>query len=571
MTIRTKQEKRTGSDQKRLDKRLDKTKSQQEKDLGQGDPKPLTPDGAVVKTIITPGTGWEKPFPPCEVAIRLQGKSSDEVLFKDDCQHYTLGEDKLCRGLEIALRDMRKGEIAKVFVKDHYLRGQPQLVGKSVEEETGVEFELELLSWIVINDVFKEGGVLIKPTHTSLPSDRPTDLDMVYLRFRGREEKSDSFFESEGFGEGEGPVRLQVQRIRPRGLQVAVREMWKGCTFWVTLSHEYAFGPHGDSKRKVRGEAKVEYEVELVDVRPIVDVTNDEGILVEYLSKPGVEVRRPTEGCVCSVTYSAAVEGEGPRASREFESFSNREIEIGKFDLDITDGLERALQHMVKGQSALVHVTPAYGYGEDGRGNDVPPNKAIEYRVHLVDWKETGTKDMSAEDKLAFASKIKDAGNSFFNAGKFLRSHQRYSAAYQVGFPIHSYYLNHSQVLQVPDSSASPEMHREVEAIKISCLLNMAACEMKRNNWKEVISKCNAVLKVKSSHPKALYRRVSLLSLSAIVSSQTLLGLSDVRDCLIGVCLRRGPALCRSGAGGCSWITAAASETADAFCRIWRP
>uniref|UniRef100_A0A6U5ZHH7 peptidylprolyl isomerase n=1 Tax=Guillardia theta TaxID=55529 RepID=A0A6U5ZHH7_GUITH len=463
--------------------------------VGQGDPKSMTPDGAVVKTIITPGTGWEKPFPPCEVAVRIQGKVSGEILFEEQCRRYMLGEEQLCRGMEIAIRDMRKGEVAKVSVKGHYLRGQAELLGTSVEEEPGVEFEVELLSWIVINDVFKEGGIMIKPIQTSLPTDKPTDLDMVYLRYRGREAKSDSFFESEGFGEGEGPVRVQVKRIRPRGLQVAVREMWKGCTFWVTLSHEYAFGPHGDSKRKVKGEAKVEYEVEIVDVRPIVDLTNDEGVLVEYLSKPGLEVRKPTEGCVCSATYSTAVEGDGPRAAREFESFTSREIEIGKFDLDITDGLERALQHMVKGQSALVHVTPAYAYGEEGRGGDVPPNKAIEYRVTLLDWKAAETKSMTAEEKVMFANKIKDAGNSFFNIGKFQRSYQRYSAAYQI--------------LEVPDSSESPETRQEGEAIKISCLLNMAACEIKRNNWKEAIAKCNAVLKVKSSHPKALFRRAS--------------------------------------------------------------
>lgn len=46
----------------------------------------------------------------------------------------------------------------------------------------------------------------------------------------------------------------------------------------------------------------------------------------------------------------------------------------------------------------------------------------------------------------------------------------------------------------------------------------MAACEIKRNNWKEAIAKCNAVLKVKSSHPKALFRRVRLSLLSLYLS-----------------------------------------------------
>ena len=87
------------------------------------------------KTIITEGSGWDKPKDGYEVYVSMKGKFSrvledgseeDEVLFDqtegDETRKYVLGSNVPCKGLEAAILQMKKGEkvIPSLFqVQDH--------------------------------------------------------------------------------------------------------------------------------------------------------------------------------------------------------------------------------------------------------------------------------------------------------------------------------------------------------------------------------------------------------------------------------------------------------------------
>jgi hypothetical protein len=74
----------------------------------------------------------------------------------------------------------------------------------------------------------------------------------------------------------------------------------------------------------------IKFKVDFCDHIRVEDLTGDGGVLLELLSRTqSMEVRRPTEGCTCTVSYQSAVQGDAPRAGRQFESHLNRVVTIG--------------------------------------------------------------------------------------------------------------------------------------------------------------------------------------------------------------------------------------------------
>jgi hypothetical protein len=98
-------------------------------------------------------------------------------------------------------------------------------------------------------------------------------------------------------------------------------------------------------------------------------------------------------------------------------------VTIGQVLSPLTDGLERALQAMSKGEAAVVRVSPDYAYGDEPfQGNEavVGPGTHVEHRVSLLDFKpagRNGIKSMSFEEQILFAKSIKDVGNTLFKSG----------------------------------------------------------------------------------------------------------------------------------------------------------
>jgi tetratricopeptide (TPR) repeat protein len=99
---------------------------------------------------------------------------------------------------------------------------------------------------------------------------------------------------------------------------------------------------------------------------------------------------------------------------------------------------------------------------------------------------------MDKEEKIAYANRKKQEGNHFFSQGKYEVAVKRYEAAV-------------SAVKYGTDFEG--EAKDQVESIKTSCELNIAAAKMKVNDWKEVITRTNNVLKENPANVKALYRK----------------------------------------------------------------
>lgn len=325
----------------------------------------MSSDGSeIVKTISAPGKGSAMPSCPAEVSIRYSIRRGGVQQTATDADSEPVAVLLSGRGrmfpaaVERAICTMHEGERATIEVRGG-------------AEGNVKEYDVELLSWMDVLDLLDDGTILVKPICMPMPSrDKPRDIDMVRIRYCGRvvSGSSGEVFVNEGFGPSwsDGPDasvvlrKCQLRKVEPEGLRLALQQMWPGCSFMVELDSPRAFGA-GDvwlSGCLIPGASRVEFKVELCELSKVQDLSGDGGVLLETLFEPAdaTAVVRPMEGSTCCVTYQSAVQGDGPQAGRQYESFHERYVCIGQKDSPLTDGLERALQAMTKGQACIVKV-----------------------------------------------------------------------------------------------------------------------------------------------------------------------------------------------------------------------
>ena len=473
--------------------------------------------------------------------LRVAAKHAGAVIetTQDEPRAIVLGGSTsvLPRGLEIAICSMHQGEKAKFELQGGFAPfGEEGLPQQNIPPHASVEYEVELLSWIAVI-VLKDGAIIIKPVVTPPPTSKPVIFDMVKIRYSGRVASTGAVFVNEGFGPNweDGPDstvvarKVQLKGIVPDALRLSLAEMWKGCCYLVSSAPQYAFGPDDVQvlDKVIPGGSRVEFKVDFCDHSAVQDLTGDGGVLLELLStSQSIEVRRPTEGCTCTVSYQSAVQGDAPQAGRQFESHLKRFVTIGQADSPLTDGLERALQAMSTGEAGMVRVSPDYAYGDEpfqGSQACVPPGTHVEHRVSLLDFKpagRNGIKTMSFEEQILFAKSIKDVGNTLFKSGTptrpvyLRRAICRYEAV--------------DRLLAVPDHRASAPLTKEASDTRNSALVNIAACHLQLKNWRQCVAACNQVLKNNACHSKALYRRaLAKLELGHLLEAE-----GDVRSLL---------------------------------------
>lgn len=323
-------------------------------------------DGSeIVKTISALGKGTATPSCPAEVAIRYSVRRGGVVQTATDADSEPVAVLLSGRGhvfptaVERAICTMHEGERATI-----------ELRSGACSSEGDVHYDVELCSWMDVQDLLDDGTILVKPICMPMPSrDKPRDIDMVRIRYCGRVVgSSGGVFVNEGFGPSwsDGPDasvvlrKCQLRKVEPEGLRLALQQVWPGCSFMVELDSPRAFGP-GDvwlSGCLIPGASRIEFKVELCELSKVQDLSGDGGVLLETLFEPAdaTVVVRPMEGSTCCVTYQSAVQGDGPQAGRQYESFHERYVCIGQKDSPLTDGLEKALQAMTKGQACIVKV-----------------------------------------------------------------------------------------------------------------------------------------------------------------------------------------------------------------------
>lgn len=461
-----------------------------------GDEKEIGKQG-LKKKLVKEGEGWETPDNGDEVEVHYTGTLLDGTQFDSSRGRgtpfkFTLGQGQVIKGWDIGIKTMKKGENAIFTIPAELAYGESGSP-PTIPPNATLLFDVELLSWVSVKDICKDGGIFKKVITAGDKWENPKDADEVLVKFEARLEDGTAVAKSDA-----------VEFIVREGyfcpaLAKAVKTMKKGEKVILTVKPQYGFGEKGKpatgNEGAVPPNATLQITLELVSWKTVTEVTDDK-LVVKKTLKEGEGYERPNEGAIVKLKVTGKLQDGTVFFKKGQDDNEEGLLEFKTDEEQVIEGLDKAVMKMKKGEVAVVTVAPEYGFGSYESKQElaiVPANSTLYYEVELVSFeKERESWDMNTEEKIEAAGRKKEEGNTLFKAGKYGKASKRYEKAVK--------FIEY-------DSSFSDEEKKQAKALKITCNLNEAACKLKMKAYKEAEKLCTKVLELDSRNVKALYRR----------------------------------------------------------------
>ncbi|KAL0432594.1 UNVERIFIED_CONTAM: peptidyl-prolyl isomerase [Sesamum latifolium] len=408
-------------------------------------------------------------------------------------------------GLDHGIVTMMRGEMAIFTLPLELAYGASGRAG--VPPNAVVQFEVELLSWITVVDVCKDGGIIKKILENGEQIGPPGDLDEVCVSYKAM--LVDGTIVAQTHDEG---VEFYIKdgHFCP-ALVKAVKTMKKGERVNLVVQPQYAFGEVGkksnDELPSIPPNSTLSISAELLSFKRVIDITGDLKVKKKVL-REGEGTVTANEGAAVTVRYKAMLENGTVFESKGIDG--EQPLEFITDEEQTIVGLDRAVSTMKKHEYALVTISPEYGFGSAEVKQDlavVLPSSTILYEVEMLDFvREKAPWELSNTERIEAAARKKEEGNQLFKNGKYQRAAKKYDkAADYVG----------------EDGSLADDDEKVVKSLRVSCWLNGAACSLKLNNFGEAINLCSKILDVESCNVKALYRRAqAYMGVSELFSAE---------------------------------------------------
>ncbi|CAN9500531.1 unnamed protein product [Ophioblennius macclurei] len=170
-------------------------------------------------------------------------------------------------------------------------------------------------------------------------------------------------------------------------------------------------------------------------------------------------------------------------------------------DGDVIQALDLTVQLMEIGEKALIETNGKYAYGPRGSHEpEVPPNADLSMEVEVLEASDAPDMELlPPEEKIALATCKRERGNVHYQRGDY-------------AFAVNSY----SIALQISESSSkvdiTPEEENELMDVKVKCLNNMAASQLKLDHHDAALKSCVSALAHQPENIKALFRMGKVLA-----------------------------------------------------------
>ncbi|XP_071710598.1 70 kDa peptidyl-prolyl isomerase-like isoform X3 [Rutidosis leptorrhynchoides] len=448
------------------------------------------------KKLIHPGVGFQTPEFGDEPTVHYVGSLVDGTKFistRDKGEPFTfkIGQGQICSGFDEGVLTMKKREIALFTLPPNLGFGDVGMEG--VPPNSVIQFEVELISWITVVDVCKDGGIIKRVIKKGEQTGKPGDLDEVKVKY--------VVTLSDGVTIAESPEEGVEFYLKDghfcSALPKAIKTMTKGEKVDLNVQPQYALGDVVTSLPNVHSpvppNSVLRVDLELLSFKTVIDITNDLKV-VKKIVREGEGALTADEGSFVTIRYRAMLEDGTVYERKGYDGESS--LNFITDEEQVITGLDRAVATMKKGEQAIVTINHEYGYGNEEVKCDlsvIPPFSSLIYEVEMIDFvKEKAAWEMDNHEKIEAATKKKEEGNVLFKNGKYRRAAKKYDKAVD--------YLNE-------EGQFGDDDKKVVKSLRVTCWLNGAACSLKLNDCKEAIKLCSMVLDAESYNVKALYRR----------------------------------------------------------------
>ncbi|XP_066491799.1 peptidyl-prolyl cis-trans isomerase FKBP8 [Tiliqua scincoides] len=169
-------------------------------------------------------------------------------------------------------------------------------------------------------------------------------------------------------------------------------------------------------------------------------------------------------------------------------------------DGDIIQALDLCVQLMEMGETGLILSDAKYCFGSQGRSPDVPPDTALSLEVELLAAQDAPDLELlNGNEKVELANKKREHGNVHYQRGDYVQAINSYDIALKV--------ISSSSKVDF-----SPEEEAKLLEVKIKCLNNLAASQLKLDHYEAALRSCNQVLEQQPDNIKALFRKGKVLA-----------------------------------------------------------
>lgn len=266
----------------------------------------ITPDkdGGVLKRIVKPGTGEDKPAVGCQVNVHYvgtleNGDKFDSSRDRGDLFQFQLGKGNVIKGWDLGVATMLQNEVCELKIEAKYAYGERGSPPKIPPNATLV-FEIELFSW-KDEDVTPDGGVVKRMIQEGVVGGGKPNLEgsvKIHVRgtYEGRvfDERDVEFIVGDGYEHGivEGIEKGVVTMKRYEKAKYFIRS-------------PYGFKSEGNPTFEIPPNADIIYEVVLFDfekAKEIYEMSYDEKI------EKSKELKERALKCIKASEYQKAID-----------------------------------------------------------------------------------------------------------------------------------------------------------------------------------------------------------------------------------------------------------------------
>jgi len=202
----------------------------------------------------------------------------------------------------------------------------------------------------------------------------------------------------------------------------------------------------------------------------------------------------PPAGYEVTAHYTGTLASNGSKFDSSVDRGKPFKFTIGQGQ--VIRGWDEGFASMKCGEKAILQIHSDYGYGANGSPPKIPGGAALDFEVELISFKEKEKQkyEMSPEEKIEKAKKLKTEGTGLFMEKRFDEAASLYEEAATFVFD------------EGGEGEVVPDDDKELYT---SCYSNAAMCHIKTSNWVDAMKTTNIVLGVEGydNNLKALYRR----------------------------------------------------------------